>query len=277
LSALVATVVVAGGAAIARVGRSDRASSPLVSTQAAWGALFSVGAVLLVLSFPVYLVLELSRTLWRTQFLSGIGCSLVLTAAIGLIADRFSNQGAKLTVVLAATAVIAYFGSVAALERGSVQLSLWERHRSAMTQILRVAPSVRPDTVIVLTNVPKRQDPFVHNMWLDMALRLVYPGIRVGGVYFYDDGTPSPGNNIVAEGDQWKWDGAGFPPDLRQANLANTIVVRYDSAEHGGLVTTFPPFLCRTECTTALYHPERLITGPIAPSTVRRYRLPAGF
>jgi hypothetical protein len=277
LSALVAAVVIVGGMAIVRVSRRGEASKSLVPTQTAWVVLFSAGFVLLALSFPVYLVLNLSRSLWRTQFLSGIGFGLVLAASIGFISDRFRDPAAKLTALLGATALIAYFGSLAALELGSTQRSLWELHRSTMAQILRVAPSVKPDTVVVLTNVPKRTDPFVHNMWLDLALRLVYPGIRVSGIYFYDDGTPSPGNNIIAEGEQWKWDGTAFAPDLRQASLANTIVVRYDPAGSSELVGKFPASLCRSRCATDLYQPARLITGPIAERTIRRYRLQSAF
>jgi hypothetical protein len=37
-------------------------------------------------------------------------------------------------------------------------------------------------------------------MWLDMALRLMYPGIPVAGTYFYEDGTPAPGASLEAEG-----------------------------------------------------------------------------
>jgi hypothetical protein len=146
-----------------------------------------------------------------------------------------------------------------------------------MRQILRVAPSVKPDTLVVLTNVPKRADPFLHNMWLDVALRLCYPGIRVGGVYFYDDGTPSPGNNIVADGDQWRWDRTAFPPELRQASLANTVVVRYDDAGDSTLISRFPASLCRSRCATELYDPARVVTGPVAARTVRRYRLESAF
>jgi len=33
-------------------------------------------------------------------------------------------------------------------------------------------------------------------MWLDLALRLVYPGIPVAGLYYYADGTPGPGDGF---------------------------------------------------------------------------------
>lgn len=277
LSALVAALVVVGGMAIARISRRGQAFESLMPTDAAWGALFSAGFVLLALSFPVYLMLDVSRSLWRTQFLSGIGCGLVLAASIGFISDRFRNPAAKLTAAMGATAAIAFFGSTVALERGSVQLSMWELHRSAMTQILRVAPSVKPGTMVVLIDVPKSADPFQHNMWLDMGLRLAYLGTRVGGIYVFDDHTPSPGSNIVAEGGEWKWDGSGFPPELRETSLAKTVIVKFEASGHGELVRVFPSFLCRSTCNTELYDPVARITGPVLPRTVRRYQLNAQF
>jgi hypothetical protein len=278
LSFLAAAVFLAGGTAIVRLRSRRGETAALVPDQSAWGQLFSVGFVLLVLSFPVYLLLNLSRSLYRTHFLSGIGAGLVLAASVGFVSDRFKDPAARRTTFLGAAAVIVYFGTVAALERGSVQLWQWELHRSAMTQILHVAPRVKQDTVVVLTNVPRATDPFQHNMWLDMGLRLAYLGTRVGGIYFYDDLTPSPGNNIVAAGDEWKWDGTGFPPELRQTKLANTVIVKYEASGPGELLRTFPTFLCHGNCTTASYDPTRaIIAGPVAPRTVRRYRLGSSF
>lgn len=121
--------------------------------------------------------------------------------------------------------------------------------------------------MIVLTNVPKDDDPFSHNMWLDMALRLAYPGIPVAGIYFYADGTPSPGNNLRLAGDRWKWDGTGFPTVVRDSSISNTIVI----SDHSGLVKELPSFVCKADCATQLYNPAAVITGPISPRTVRRY------
>ena len=142
-----------------------------------------------------------------------------------------------------------------------------------MEKILRVAPSVAPFTLVVVTNVPKDKDPFGHNMWLDLALRLVYPGIPVAGTYFYSDGTPAPGDSWKAEGKSWTWDGTGFPPVFPGTGLANTLVVDYQPSGRGKLEAALPAFLCKTRCATELYHPDAVVTEPISPIARRRYRL----
>jgi uncharacterized protein (DUF697 family) len=76
-----------------------------------WWALLGVGFILVALSFPVYLLLDSARGLWRTQFLSGIGAGLVLAALSGLISHAFVRHTAKIALFLAFGAVIAFFGT----------------------------------------------------------------------------------------------------------------------------------------------------------------------
>jgi len=238
-----------------------------------WWTLLGVGFIWVALSFPVYLLLDSARGLWRTQFLSGIGAGLVLAALCGLAAHAFVRQTAKIALFLAFGAVIAFFGSASAIQKCALERWIWERHRVAIKEILQVAPSVMPYTIIVVTNVPKDNDPFGHEMWLDLALRLVYPGIPVAGVYFYADGTPGPGDGWKAGGDSWTWEGTGFSPVFPATGLANTVVVDYEPLGRGRLEAAFPAFVCTTRCATELYHPGSVVTGPISPIASRRYRV----
>ena len=48
---------------------------------------------------------------------------------------------------------------------------------------------------------PGEHDPFGHNMWFDVALRLASPRTPVAGLHYYSGGTPSPGANLVADDD----------------------------------------------------------------------------
>jgi hypothetical protein len=114
-----------------------------------------------------------------------------LTALAGLASQVLVGRAVRIGAFVTLGAVIVYFGSESAIQKGALHRWVWEQHRSAIIQVLRVAPSVKPDAVIVLAKVPKKSDPFRHNMWFDVALRLVYPGIPVSGVYFYEDGGPS--------------------------------------------------------------------------------------
>jgi hypothetical protein len=242
-----------------------------------WWVLLAVGFVLLVLSFPVYLLLDSARGLWRTQFLSGIGAGLVLTAVMGLASRAFGRSMLRTTSFLILVGVIVFFGSLSAIQKGGFHRWIWERHRTAILEILRIAPSVKPSTVIVLANVPKDNDPFGHAMWLDLALRLSYPGIPVDGVYFYADGTPGPGNGFKAEGDRWRWDRIGFPAAMHGTAISNTVIVDFDPSGIGRLEKTMSPFVCRAVCAVGSYNPTAVITGPISPRTVRRYVLDAHF
>jgi len=277
LSLLAALVFVAGGFAVShQASRSGTLGLRLADTRNTW-VLLAVGFVLLVLSFPVYLLLDSVRGLWRTQFLSGIGAGLVFTALLALLSQPIRHPLPRKIVFLALGGTIVFFGSLSAIQKGAFHRWIWERHRTAVAEILRIAPSVKPDTVIVLANVPKNDDPFGHNMWLDLALRLAYPHIRVAGIYFYTDGTPGPGDHFKAEGDRWKWDGKGLRPTVVDTAISDTVIVDFDPSGHGTLAKIMPSFVCEGDCAAGLYNPATVITGPISPRTVRRYRLDASF
>jgi hypothetical protein len=274
LAVITTLVFAAAGFAVVRLLRKSQGPIAVGSNLRSWLVLLATGMVLLILSFPVYLVLDSARGLWRTQFLSGIGASLVLTALAGLASQVFRRQASQAAAFLTLGSVVVCFGSAAAIHRGAIHRWIWDRHRTAISEILRVAPSVRPNTVVVLTNIPKADDPFGHDMWYDMGLRLVYPGINVSGIYLYTDGSRSPGDNLIAKGDQWTWDNTGYPPLVRDASVANTIVVHYDSSGTGAIEKTMPPSVCEPDCSAAgLYNPSAAITGPISPRALRRYNL----
>src|SRR5207244_3393338 len=90
----------------------------------------------------------------------------------------------KATMCLVLGASIIFSGSVSAIKLGAFHYALWERHRQAGAQVLQIAPQVKPGTVVVLTNIPKGDAPFGHNMWFDVALWLAYPETPVVGCIF---------------------------------------------------------------------------------------------
>ena len=272
LATVTVGVFVLGGAILARFTRRDEVSCTDVIGTRTWSMLLLVGFAALALSFPAYLLLDSARSLWRTQFLSGIGSSLVLTGVIGLVATRVTHKTSAMTT-LALAAVIVMCGSLAAIQIGGYQRFLWERHRASIVRILRAAPSVTPDTVVILINVQRDSDPFGHNMWLDLAVRLAYPGIPVTAGYYYKDGSPGPGHNLKIEDGRWKWDGTNYPPLVRDTTTANTIVVDDDVAAESPLVKSLPAVLCPATCAVQPYDPEKVITGPISPRARRRYQI----
>jgi len=271
LSIIAALAFVAGGLTLLRIVRRRNGPDPFPAAYPTWWGLLAAGSVVLALSFPVYLLLASARGLWRTQFLSGIGSGLVWTAVLGLISIALRRKPARSVALLVLGSVIVYFGTESAIAKGALHRRIWERHRAVIVEILRLAPSVKPGTVIVLTGVPKNDDPFGHNMWLDFAIRLCYPGIPVAGVYYYADGTPSPGNNMEAAGDSWKMLAIGMPTIVHESSLANTVVIEWHPSGPAQLAKSFPEFICHTSCAGELYNPMTVITGPISPIALNRY------
>jgi hypothetical protein len=278
LAWVAAAIFVAGSVTILSVVGESARRDFVASTRVRGWHLLGVGFAALVLSFPVYLLLDHASGLWRTQFLSGVGTALVFTGLV-IVALSYVRSlrpvGTAVALTLAASVVV-WFGSLAAIDKGAAQRRVWERHRASIARILTVAPSVKPNTIIVLINVPRSEDPFSHHMWLDLAVRLAYPGVPVAATYFYADHTPSPGSNLRVDGHRWKWDGTGFTPLVQETSLANTVVVDAGSPAQP-LVRSFPGFLCKARCATEIYNPDAVIAGPISPRAVRRYQLDGRF
>jgi hypothetical protein len=275
LGALTALVFAAGWVAVIQIGSDRGRPNPFaVDIRSCW-ILLAGGFAALALSFPVYLVLSSARGLWRTQLLSGIGTGIVVAAILGLISWLPGRRLGKMAVVLTAGAVFVYAGSVSAIQKGSRNRTAWEWHRKAVREILRIAPSVEPGTVIVFTNLSRDHDMFLHNMWFDLALRLMYPGVPVTGAYYFADGSPGPGINLVLEGKSWRWEGKGFGGIVTTTGIAKTIVIAWGPSGTGKLIETLPSFLCKAGCAPELYQPSAaIVLDPVSPIAARRFNLP---
>ncbi|HEV8038301.1 MAG TPA: hypothetical protein VGP62_05510 [Bryobacteraceae bacterium] len=209
------------------------------------------GLLLLALSFPAYLILESARSLWRTQILSGFGAALVLAAAIGLAASYAQRNWIRFSAVALLGGLVVGYGSFSAVKKSAFHRWVWERQRSAMAQVLSLAPRLKDGTLVILTDVPKDDDPFLGDeMWFDMALRLAYPGTRLVGIYFYQDGSPALGKAAMGRAD-------------------TMLVLDYQPQGRLSVARSLPSFL-RVEGT---YNPEaRMESGSPSPRAVRRYR-----
>jgi hypothetical protein len=265
-----AAIVFCLGAAY--VGAFDRVPS-VFPVRRQLAGLLAAGLVLLILSFPAYLLLNSATSLWRTQFLSGIGAALVLASLAGLASTILPDGKARLFWLLAVGGIVCFFGARAAYATGSFHHQAWERHRQAIAQVLAVAPRVKPASVIVLVGVPRSAPPFGHNMWFDVALRLAYPHVPIAGVYFWEDGEASPGANMVVDGGDWRQTREGFPTMLSRADFAHTIIIRFDEGGTPRLLLHVPPFVTRGPAAVQRYDPTAVILdGPPDPIALRRYR-----
>lgn len=269
ISAVAAIVFVLGAAS---VNASMGVPSVLPRRRQLAGSL-GAGLLLLILSFPAYLVLGSATSLWRTQFLSGIGAALVLASLAGLAGTTLPDGKIRFVWLLAAGGIVCVFGARAAYADGQFHFQVWERHRQAMAEVLSVAPRIKPESVIVLVGVPRSLPPFGHNMWFDVALRLAYPHVPVAGVYFWEDGKASPGANMVVDGGDWRQTQEGFPTMLSRADFSHTIIIRLDAGGTPRLLLRVPPFVTRDTAAARRYDPTAVILGgPPDPIALRRYR-----
>jgi hypothetical protein len=271
---MIGVVVLVGGYVVVRrlapsCASSARIGMPPVRTLA---ALLCVGALLLVCSFPVYLLLDSSRGLWRTQFLSGFGAAVVLCSLAALPSAWLRRARWHEILPVFVVALVTGFGVWEAYQAGWIHHRNWERHRVALEEVLRNAPSVKPDTLIVLVDIPASIDPFGDNMWFDMGVRLAYPGVSVAGAYYRDDATRPPGNGLVLFENRWVWNGMGYPPLMRSIPFEHTIIIRYDARGHGMMLDEVPAFLTTDPAVKAEYSPHTLVAGVHpAPTAARRF------
>jgi hypothetical protein len=236
---------------------------------------FGAGALVLVGSFPAYVVLNDARSLWRTQFLSGIGFGIATAALLVLAVSFIPNRRLRVVAIAGAGALVAYAGGSTAYKAAHYHYDVWQRHREAIAQVLDVAPRVEPETVIVLTNL--QTDPFGHNMWFDVALRLAYPRTAVAGIYYRRGGAPSPGANLVVNGDEWSQVATGYPTLLYETPFSHTVIIRYSASGEPTLVRGVPRFLDAGKKARAAYNPRAVIeAGDPSPLAERRYDRDAG-
>ena len=125
-----------------------------------------------------------------------------------------------------------------------------------MAQVLDVAPRLKPGTLVILTNIPKDDDPFLgDDMWFDMALRLAYPGTEVAGMRFYEDGAPAINDNLKRL--------------AKNGVVANMMVLQYGRQGALSLARSLPGLSVDE---IRLKNPQALIvSGSPSPRAIRRY------
>ena len=265
-----AGIVIVGGVAVQS--RADwRYRDDVVPGRQSLAAVAVVGMVLLVASFPAYLLLDSARSLWRTQFLSGIGFGIAIAAAVCLAVTLVGARRPRVAAALVLTAVVAYFGATASYGVANFHYHIWDRHRDAVADVLEIAPRLEPGSVIVYTGIPHSADPFGDTMWFDMALKLAYPGVPLSGEYFYDDGGAAPGATLAYRRGRWVETGKGLPPSVLDATLANTLFISY-GRNHPRLLAKPPGRFRIADGGTPAYRPARLIENlPPDRRAIRRY------
>ena len=231
--------------------------------------LLLTSALLLIASFPAYLMLNSARWLWRTQLLAGPFAAVVLAAGVGLgtlvigrLAPKHWRGHLELVTVLAFGAIVSFYGALASERIASFHFDNWERTRATLAGVLRVVPRVAPGSIVVLLDVPRKDpatgnpaDPFGDNMWFDAAMKLAYPDANVTGYYFWPTAEVPPGNRFYSE--------------VRGRDIDRLIVLR-KMAEDIRLVNALPDEL--PVAAASSYEPSRrVLSGSPAAEARNRY------
>ncbi len=168
-------------------------------------ALLITGFLCLVAAFSVFVALDASRSLARTQLLSAAPASLVLASLLWLAArplrgyPTFTRLAPILTVIL-----VIFFGAAAGYQYGESNKKRWDQFQAAYSALLRTVPDLLPDTIVVMI-APEARAPAYEDLWFDAGLRLAYPQVRVKGTFWYADQRPIFGKDLVLRNGSWVW------------------------------------------------------------------------
>ena len=153
---------------------------------------------------------------------------------------------------------------------------------STMTESLEWLPSVKPNTMFVIANVPQDNYCFVWSQHVAgfSSSSGVPGGSRSGGQILSGEGdTQESGDDLDCRG-RWKWDGEGYPPSAMPIFCQHSHR-RIQRIWPGTLVERFPACVCRPVTSPVrgeAVDPCERITGPaMSPIAGRRYRQGSHF
>jgi hypothetical protein len=253
---------------------------PLLPERRVLARMALLAGLVLVASFPVYLLLDSAGSFWRTQMLSGVGAGVFTCAVLALAASFMKKESLAALVLLTGGSFYVFSGVQAAVIRGAYHHDIWLRQKSVLGRMLELAPRVKPGTIVVLTGVPEKQDPFENGLWFDFAVALAYPRYQVMGVYVRRDGSVPPLSLIGIHEGSCYWahpkspDFPGppvphEPGTLRVSGMESVIAFTYDPTGEVQLALRLPPELGPP---TDAYRPrDRIEPGRPSRDAERRY------
>ncbi|HZU97625.1 MAG TPA: hypothetical protein VFF73_13075 [Planctomycetota bacterium] len=253
---------------------------PLLPERRVLARMALLAGLVLVASFPVYLLLDSADTFWRTQMLSGLGAGVFTCAVLALVASFMTRESLAALVLLVGGSFYVFCGVQVAVIRGAYHHDIWLRQKGIVGRMLELAPRVKPGTIVVLTGVPEKQDPFIESgLWFDFAVALAYPRSQVMGAYLRRDGSVPPLSLVAVHDGGCYWTHPGSP-DLpgppvpcdaasRISGLESVIAFTYDATGEIQLALRLPPELGPP---TDAYRPrDRIEPGRPSRDAERRY------
>lgn len=138
-----------------------------------------LGALLAILGWIGLVVSPLIRSSARTQLLSAPGIGLLIACALGWVASLVPGRARPLVLAVTGAWVVAVgAGRVGALQDGWDADSYWPRQRAALVQIVAQAPSLAPNTLVILVDESRS---WLVNFGFRGAIQYLY-GERVVGL-----------------------------------------------------------------------------------------------
>jgi hypothetical protein len=206
-----------------------------------------IGCIFLSLSYAIFV--PLTSASWRTQLFSAPPIAIIAAALILLCTRAMGRAGSY--VALAAGAVIVASGvSSGGLEQLQLQHD-WLGYRQVMSSIVRTAPQLEDNSMVLLVDVPSRQsysvcpndppfDPFRDVLWFDNGLQVLYPGTKLVGVYYRSDGSTSDSIRYQFNASGADMVKAGVSVASEHFSYAQMLAFRYDPATGATLLDQIP-------------------------------------
>ncbi|MGI0486953.1 hypothetical protein ACN4EK_16050 [Pantanalinema rosaneae CENA516] len=238
----------------------------LPPTQSLWTCL-SLGFLFLILSLPIYLLIAGNTMFWRTQMLPSVGAAICLGSGICLLAKILPKKKYQPLFVIIACTVIVFSGVRSGVALQGFHEYRWQIHRAVMAQVAHLVPSIKDNTMILLTNMPKayEKDPFGAAMWFDFPIQLLYPRRTVVGYFIYENGDSVTDNPWSFTATGMEWQRKGMPQKLDKVMYSQIIALQYNSDSQISLLEQFPRELLPQAFDLTGYNPLQRIKQEFIP------------
>lgn len=266
-------------AALARLpGRKHDASTTL-----SW---LGTAAVMLLAAYAPYLFVgnvvapNLPPGYWRVHYYAAPVIGFVLATLAAFVGSRGGLRGKAVALIFSALVVAT--GLSCGLLAQMQEERRWNEYRRVLLGILDAAPRVKDDTFVALLGMPATRttslclatppaDPFFDTMWFNSALQLLYPGTRVAGSYWREDGSTSGAvryaftdEGVVLERTEVTVEGERFRYD-------QVLAFEFDPNAGVRLLTTLPTGLVPGSLNGVYTPSTRVVPGSSASEAVERF------
>ncbi|MGI0486952.1 hypothetical protein ACN4EK_16045 [Pantanalinema rosaneae CENA516] len=234
----------------------------------------SLGFFFLILSLPIYLLINRNTSFWRTQMLPSVGAAICLGSGICLLAKILPKKKYQPLFVIIACSAIVFSGVRSGVVLQGFHEYRWQIHRSVMAQVAHLVPSIEDNTMILLTNMPKtyEKDPFGAALWFDFPVQLLYPHHKVVGYFIYENGDLVRDNPWSFTATGMEWQRKGMSQELDKVMYSQIIALQYNSDGQISLLEQFPRELLPQDFDTTSYSPlQRIKQEFISDRSIRMF------